>query len=69
VALTLAAWFGKVIDARGRRCLAKALRDGDALTLISTCKKLGINPRAYLRDALTKILAGEKDLNAKVRKT
>jgi transposase len=41
---------------------ASARRAADALTLITTCKKMGINPRAYLRDTLAKILAGEKSL-------
>ena len=39
-----------------------ARRAADALTLITTCKKLGIDPRCYLRDTLRKILHGEKDL-------
>lgn len=39
-----------------------AQRAADALTLITTCKKLGIDPRSYLRAALARILAGEKDL-------
>jgi transposase len=41
-----------------------ARRAADALTLIRTCKKMGINARAYLRDTLAKILAGEKSLAA-----
>lgn len=41
-----------------------ARRTADALTLLTTCKKMGINPRTYLRDALAKILAGEKNLAA-----
>jgi transposase len=41
-----------------------ARRAADALTLITTCKKIGIHPRAYLRDTLAKILAGEKSLAA-----
>jgi transposase len=41
-----------------------ARRAADALTLLTTCKKMQINPRAYLRDALAKILAGEKSLAA-----
>lgn len=43
---------------------ASARRAADALTLLTTCKKMGINPRAYLREALAKILAGEKNLVA-----
>ena len=39
-----------------------ARRAADALTLITTCKKIGIHPRAYLRDTLGKILAGERSL-------
>lgn len=41
-----------------------ARRAADALTILTTCKKMGINPRAYLRDTLAKILAGEKSLAA-----
>ena len=41
-----------------------ARRTADALTLLTTCKKMGINPRTYLRDALAKLLAGEKNLAA-----
>ncbi|MGH7344522.1 MAG: IS66 family transposase [Candidatus Rokuibacteriota bacterium] len=41
-----------------------AQRAADALTLITTCKKLGIEPRRYLRETLARILAGEKDLAA-----
>ena len=41
-----------------------ARRAADALTLLTTCKKMQINPRAYLRDSLAKILAGEKSLAA-----
>jgi hypothetical protein len=41
-----------------------AHRAAAALSLITTCKKLGIPARSYLRDTLAKILAGEKDLNA-----
>lgn len=39
-----------------------ARRAADALTLITTCRKMRIDPRAYLRDTLAKILAGEKSL-------
>jgi transposase len=39
-----------------------ARRAADALTLITTCKKMGIDPRRYLRETLARILAGEKDL-------
>lgn len=41
-----------------------ARRAADALTIIVTCKKFGIDPRRYIRETLAKILAGEKDLNA-----
>jgi len=41
-----------------------ARRAADALTLLTTCRKMGIEPRRYLRDTLAKILAGEKDLAA-----
>jgi transposase len=46
-----------------------ARRAADALTLIRTCKRMGINPRAYLRDTLKKMLAGEKDLTALLPET
>lgn len=41
-----------------------AKRAADALTIITTCKKLGHDPRRYIRDTLKRILSGEKDLNA-----
>jgi hypothetical protein len=37
-------------------------RDPDALTIITTCKKLGIDLRSYIRDTLRRILEGEKVL-------
>lgn len=46
-----------------------ARRAADALTILTTCKKMGINPRAYLRDTLAKILAGEKSLAALLPET
>jgi len=46
-----------------------ARRAADALTLVRTCNKMGINPRAYLRDTLAKILAGEKSLQALLPET
>lgn len=46
-----------------------ARRAADALTLITTCKKIGIHPKAYLRDTLAKILAGEKNLAALLPET
>jgi transposase len=39
-----------------------ARRAADAMTIITTCKKLGIDPRSYMRDTLQRILAGDKDL-------
>jgi hypothetical protein len=39
-----------------------ARRAADALTIIKTCKKLGVDPRSYIRDTLQRILDGEKDL-------
>ena len=36
----------------------------NALTLIITCRKLGVPPRAYLSDALARLLRGDKDLAA-----
>ena len=46
-----------------------ARRAADALSLITTCKKMGIAPRCYLRDTLAKILAGEKSLGALLPET
>jgi transposase len=43
---------------------ASARRAADALTIITTCKKFGIEPRSYVRDTLAKLLAGEKRLEA-----
>jgi hypothetical protein len=34
------------------------------VTIITTCKKLGHDPRCYIRDTLKRIFDGEKDLNA-----
>ena len=38
-----------------------ARRAADALTLLTTCRKMGVEPRRYLRETLAKILAREKD--------
>jgi transposase len=46
-----------------------ARRAADALTILTTCKKMGINPRAYLRDTLAKLLAGERSLTALLPET
>lgn len=46
-----------------------ARRAADALTLVTTCRKMGIEPRRYLRETLAKILAGEKDLVALLPET
>ncbi len=46
-----------------------ARRAADALTLLRTCRKMGIEPRRYLRETLAKILAGEKDLVALLPET
>ena len=43
---------------------ASATRMANALTLIITCRKLGVPPRAYLSDALARLLRGDKDLAA-----
>jgi hypothetical protein len=48
---------------------ASARRAADALTILTTCKRMGINPRAYLRDTLAKLLAGEKSLVALLPET
>jgi hypothetical protein len=41
-----------------------ARRAADALTIITTCKKLDIDPRRYIRDTLKRILDGEKNLSS-----
>jgi len=41
-----------------------ARRAADALTIIMTCKNLGIDPRCYVRDTLRRILDGKKELKA-----
>jgi hypothetical protein len=46
-----------------------ARRAADALTLLTTCRKMGVDPRRYLRETLAKILAGEKDLVALLPET
>ncbi len=46
-----------------------ARRAADALTLIRTCKRMGIHARAYLRDTLAKILSGERTLAALLPET
>ena len=38
-----------------------ARRAADAMTLLTTCRKMGVEPRRYLRETLAKILAGERD--------
>ena len=40
---------------------ASARRAADALTFLTTCRKMGLDPRRYLRETLAKILAGDKD--------
>ncbi len=46
-----------------------ARRTADALTLLTPCRKMGIEPRRYLRETLAKILAGEKNLVALLPET
>lgn len=41
-----------------------AQRAAAALTIITTCRKLGLDPRQYIRNTLRRLLAGEKDLSA-----
>jgi hypothetical protein len=48
---------------------ASARRAADALTIITTCRKFGLDPRRYIRDTLAKILAGEKNLSALLPET
>jgi hypothetical protein len=46
-----------------------ARRAANALSLITTCKKMGVAPRAYFRVALARLLAGEKKLEALLPET
>jgi transposase len=39
-----------------------AQRAAAALTIITTCRKMGIDPRRYMRDTIRRLLAGEKDI-------
>lgn len=48
---------------------ASAHRAANALSLLTTCRKMGIDPRRYLRATLAKILAGERDLSALLPET
>jgi transposase len=41
-----------------------AKRAAALLTIITTCRKMNIDPRRYMRDTLRRLLAGEKDLSA-----
>lgn len=41
-----------------------ARRTADALTVITTCRNLGVDPRRYVRDTVRRLLAGERDLAA-----
>lgn len=42
-----------------------AARAAAALSLLTTCRKMGVEPRRYLRATLGKILAGERDPTAR----
>lgn len=46
-----------------------ARRAADALTIITTCRKHGIDPRRYIRDTLAKLLDGEKNLTSLLPET
>ncbi len=46
-----------------------ARRAAAALSLLTTCRKMGIEPRRYLKETLAKILSGEKDLTALLPET
>jgi transposase len=41
-----------------------AQRAAAALSIITTCKKMNVDPRRYMRDTLRRILDGQKDLSA-----
>jgi uncharacterized protein (UPF0147 family) len=43
---------------------ANAVRAAAALSILTTCRKMGVEPRRYLRETLAKILAGERDPTA-----
>jgi transposase len=46
-----------------------ARRAASALTLLTTCRKMRLEPRRYLRETLAKILAGERSLTALLPET
>lgn len=46
-----------------------AHRAAAALSILTTCRAMGIEPRRYLRETLAKLLAGEKDLKALLPET
>ena len=46
-----------------------AKRAAAALSILTTCRAMGIEPRRYLRETLAKLLAGEKDLTALLPET
>jgi len=46
-----------------------ARRTADALTILVTCRKLGIDARAYLRHIVARLLAGETNLEALLPET
>ncbi len=46
-----------------------AQRLAAALSILTTCRKMGIEPRRYLRETLSKILSGEKNLDALLPET
>jgi hypothetical protein len=41
-----------------------ARRAAAAMTILGTCAKFGIDPRRYVRDVITALLAGAKDITA-----
>jgi hypothetical protein len=56
---TLTKWLSWLKTHR-RRVNSIRSATADALTLITTCKKIGIPPRADLRSTISMILAGEE---------
>ena len=48
---------------------ASARRLASALSILTTARKMGVEPRRYLRETLAKLLAGEKDITALLPET
>lgn len=55
-------WYFVGHDENGRRAAA-------AYSVLVTCRNLGVDPRAYLRDIVPRLLGGEKDLGELLPRT